>query len=168
MNNYNKYYRTVSYQDIINEGGFNSKTMNSTYIIKNNDNIILTDENKRNLLNSKQFICLKSIDLSNQNIDDNFVEILCTKSIFKRLEIINLQNNKLITNKSIDMILNSNIGSKRTYFSINGKYGLPETNIEVNVENTQIKPWTQREILDFNFEVSDPINNKIYNIKNEL
>lgn len=92
------------------------------------------------LANSHLFTSLRYLDLTNQDIDDEFIEDICVED-FERLEEINLSSNLKITTAALDAISSSkSLGSKRSQLSISGKYEVAQSIVNVIVSKTKITP----------------------------
>lgn len=84
------------------------------------------------------FVRLQSIDLTCQNIDDDFIKKL-SASGFERITSINLTGNPKITKQSLQAILDSNsLGSMRELLQTSGRYGRPSSEVEIRVGGTSI------------------------------
>ncbi len=80
-----------------------------------------------------------SLDLSDQNLEDEDIEMICNNKQFASVHNFNLRNNSKLTNLSIDYIRKSSIiGSFQSGPSISGKYGLPNSTIEIRIAGTSI------------------------------
>ena len=98
--------------------------------------------------NSYLFTSLKCLDLSWQDIDDEFIEEVCWQD-FRSVSEINLSHNPRITSRSLDAIIQSkSLGSITFLFSMSGRYDAPESIVNVNVTNTKITPDEQKEYKD--------------------
>lgn len=89
--------------------------------------------------NEFYFDDLRMLDLSHQDIDDEYAENLFEYGDFNRLEVINLSFNPKITTKTIDAILSSDtLGSHRTKLSYNGRYESIQSIVEIIIGNNHI------------------------------
>lgn len=98
--------------------------------------------------NSYLFTSLKCLDLSYQDIDDEFIEEVCWED-FRSVSEINLSHNPRITSCSLDAIFQSeSLGSITFLFSMSGRYDAPQSIINVNVTNTKITTDEQKKYKD--------------------
>lgn len=96
--------------------------------------------------NDFEFVNLKRLDLSHQNIGDDYAEELFLGD-FARLEEINLSFNPRITSKTLDEILSSDtLGGRRSAVSINGRYEQVQSVVNVIIGGNGIR---SREIEDY-------------------
>jgi hypothetical protein len=144
------------YEDVRRNGGFLSSRLSNVYnIIPAGD--VLTPKEKRDLKKTQTLSNLKTLNLKDQNVDDEFIEAICQKPHFSRLQKIILSGNKDISDKSIDHILESPyIGRTRDLLQISGRYGYPANFIEVIADGTSVTdPEGRRcfEKVKFNFSM---------------
>lgn len=131
--------RTVSFDDIRSEGGFGSESLLTVSYIEASGNM-MTEEEKEALVNSPYLKNVKALDLKQQRLDDSFIEKLCNNQSLNRLIKLDISENKDITEKSIQLILDSDLlGSVRDLPQISGRYGIPSSTIYVTAKNTSVQ-----------------------------
>lgn len=130
----------LTYDDAwIEEKKFNGKNLTNVIKLYPKHGNQLNDLQKILLSQSQKLINLKELDLNNQNLTDDFIKTISKNDTFSRIRYLNLINNKLITKKSLKYILNSNtLGSIRDLPSISGKYGMPISEIFININKANI------------------------------
>ena len=95
------------------------------------------DAEQKDLFLNYEFKSLIHLDLSNQDIDDDFVKKLCDGDNLRKIKNINFSNTS-ITKKTIKYLLrNDNVCCKGD-MRISGKYGRPIVEIDINVSGTNI------------------------------
>lgn len=99
------------------------------------------DEEKRTaFLDSETLTSLRSVDFSNMNIDDTFINYFSLNPTFSRINTICLSGNADITVLSLELIRDSDyLGSLRELPQISGRYGFPGVTIDVKVDGTGIR-----------------------------
>jgi len=95
------------------------------------------DEHDKKIFLNYEFESLTHLDLSNQNIDDEFVQKLCESDNLKKIKSINFSNTD-VTKKTIKHLLRYDNVCCEGDIRISGKYGKPIAEIDVNVFNTNI------------------------------
>lgn len=126
------------------------------------------------LSNSHLFTSLNILDLSYQDIDDDFIVDICLVD-FERLEVIDLSYNPKITAASLDSIFDSQtLGSKRSKLTMSGRYDAPDATIKVFTKGTAINAEDRKRYdskARFNFWISydhsDVIGVKLLDIADE-
>lgn len=132
------HFSTLTYEDIRQEGGFNSSP------ISRGSSIVpagpcLTEQEKLDLCKSKVLKNLASLDLTDQKIDDSFIEKLSKNKNFSRISRLDLSNNPDITDRSLELILKSKfLGSLRHLPQISGRYDIPATELRIIASGTNI------------------------------
>jgi hypothetical protein len=105
--------RSLNFDEIREEGGFESKSLLTVSRIQASGNM-LTAEEKESLLRSNYLEKVHSLYLQEQALDDDFIEALCQNSSLKRLINLDVSKNAEITNRSLQSILESDaLGSVR-------------------------------------------------------
>lgn len=116
--------------DILNE------RMKITTIIDFADYFEMNEEQK-DLFLKYEFESLIDLDLSGQDIDDDFVKQLCENDNLRKIKSINFSNTN-ITKKTIKHLLRYDNVSCEGDVRISGKYGKPITEINIDVSGTKI------------------------------
>lgn len=148
--------RSLSFDDIRSEGGFGSRSLLTVSSMRGSGNA-LTEIEKEALVSSDYLKNIHTISLVKQDLDDNFIERLCRNKSLNRLVNLDVSENEKITNKSLRLILNSDLGSVRDLPQISGRFGIPSSTIYVTAKKTSVRPETsdKHEIClhRFNFSV---------------
>ncbi|AIL13862.1 hypothetical protein IM40_10905 (plasmid) [Candidatus Paracaedimonas acanthamoebae] len=131
----------LSYDDAWNVSRFNGKNLQDIVELYPMPGTVLSKDQKQCLLESKTLYNLKTLDLSNQEIDDKFIEALCNQPTFSRIINLDLSGNPDITDLSLKYLLESNtLGSVRDLPQISGTYGSPSSEIYITTRDTAISP----------------------------
>ena len=134
------YFRTATFDEIREEGGFKSASLSTVFRVEPSGDP-LSDEEKRDLLDSESLLNVHSMDLRNQNIDDGFIEKFCKNKTYSRLINLDVSDNQGITNASVQHILTSPVlGSIRDLPQISGRFGVPSSVIYLTARNTLCHP----------------------------
>jgi len=129
--------RSVTFYHIREEGGFDSQTLLTVSCIQASGTK-LSLEKKKALINSQYLKNVHSLYLLNQDLDDNFIERMYRNTTLKRLINLDISRNQNITNRSLQEILNSDLGSIRDLPQISGRYGIPSSTMYVTACGTSI------------------------------
>ncbi len=110
--------------------------------IKLNENELNTTEKQDRFIElSRSLINVHTLDLSNQNINDKFIESISYSGNLFRLSNLYLSNNPKITIQSINELLDSDkVGSVR-YVPEMSRHGLPMSYIFIQIDNTGITEY---------------------------
>lgn len=147
LSTFKSYGSSMSYDEAWNLGGnFDGPRLrNVVHLYPSSDNQ-LDISMQDSLASSKALINVKVLDLSHQDIDDNFIERLCKNRTFSRVINLDLSGNPKITDKSLELISISDIiGSIRDLPQISGKYGIPSSEIYIYTQDTSINSKTIKE-----------------------
>ena len=173
----NAMLRSLDYDEVRREGGrgFSTDIFSNAYQLVPSKELLKPEE-KGDLVRNPYLTKLHTLNLSGQNIDDDFVRALCeTKynpdrspsNSYRRIIHLNLSRNPLITMRSIDFLLESPVlGSLRDLPQISGRFGCPATTLYVQAKETGISPPSPEEKhfikhrFNFDIEYRNPITEK--------
>ena len=129
----------ADYDQIRENGGFKSRYLEQVSVVRSSKEKLSNDE-KNDLIASNFLNNIRTLDLSNQDIDDDFIKTLCKNKSLFRLFNVDLSGNMKVTNKSIGSILESNtLGSVKDLPQISGRYEMPATTIYLSINGSGIK-----------------------------
>jgi hypothetical protein len=130
--------RTVDYDTAWEEGKFSGKTLqNVSHLVSNGK--LLDDTKKNYLIDSLTLTNLRVLDLSNQDITDDFIMNMCGNPTFSRVININLSGNPNLTSEALKYISQSaSIGSIRDLPQFSSQYEKPSSEIYIDVRGTGI------------------------------
>jgi hypothetical protein len=125
----------------------------------------LDDDHKKSKLieMSRKLSNVRTFELDNQNIDDDFLRSLFNSS-FPRLINLSLKGNLLITSESIQEILEDEIvGSIRDLPQYSSRYGLPSAEINISTAGTgiSIEEVIDNPRFDFTIKYQHPYTGKM-------
>lgn len=139
------YFRMVTYDEIREEGGFNSTSMLDVSRIIPSGSPLSEDE-IRELIESKTLTNLHTLDLSNQkNVTDVHIKRLSENPAFKRIINLDLSGTR-VTSSSIMDLLGSNMGTIRDLPQLSARFGLPSSTIYLTALDTQIENNFERNV----------------------
>lgn len=139
---------SLTFDQAIERGGFDNPQMRSVMQLWDPDGV-LSHEIAHQLLESTALTNLRTLDLKNENIDDDFIRQLCQNPTFARLINIDLSGNENITSQSLQYILDSDIiGSIRDLPQISGRYGCPSSEVYITIDGTSISKEDMQPYLD--------------------
>ena len=154
------YFKSLDYDEVRECGSFGSKAMILVSRMCPSLTPLSADE-KEALVQSKTLINLHTIDLSNQNIDDDFIKGLSENPVFSRIITLDLCGNANITDKSMEYLLESPyIGSLRDLPQVSGRYGCPATVIYVRARGTSVKKQPKNPLFNFSITYQNAITGK--------
>ncbi len=108
------------------------------------------------LAHGEDFKGLTYLNLSHQNIEDDFIQRF-SDNYFERIKSIDLTGNPAITKKSLECILESDtLGSHRKKMKMDPRRGEPAVSIEVKIGGTSISSEDINDFKDktkFNFKI---------------
>jgi hypothetical protein len=145
--------RTLTYEDVRGEGGFNSSTLTDVETLSPGGRN-LGEEEIVSLVNSSSLTNLRVLDLTNQpGINDAFIEQLVLNTTFSRITTLWLEGTQ-VTDSSIDKILNSRVlGSIRDYPFQSEKHNAPSSTIAVHARGTKVTDRLEPQVRqDFHIE----------------
>ena len=152
--------RYVSYEDIRKEGGFASDVMLTDWYVVASEKTPLTETEKENLLSSNRLSSVRTLDLSGQNIDDEFVKKLAGNASLARLMTIDISNNPQITDASLEYIQESTVlGSIRDLQQVSARYGNLATTVVVKCRGTAITKTKIDPVFYFHIDYKHPVYN---------
>jgi hypothetical protein len=151
------FYKNLDYDDVRKAGGFSSKNMLYVSRISSSDTP-LDEAEKSAILNSETLCNLHTLDLSNQAIDDNFIETLSKNPHFRRIINLDLSGNLGITDSSVKYLLESpNIGSIRDLPQVSSRYGCLSTTVYLRAVGTNIKNFNNEPCFNFCINYKNPV-----------
>ena len=104
--NSSDYFKSLDCDEVRACGGFGSKTMLSVSRISPSKTPLAPDE-KESLAHSITLLNLRTLDLSNQDVDDDFVKALSENPTFARIMVLDLSGNSNVTDKAMEYLLDS-------------------------------------------------------------
>ena len=136
--------RCLDYDEVRNEGGFNSPSMKNVAVISRSDKG-LTSTELQDIVQSTSLSRLHTFDLSYQdNLTDDYMRQLANNLVFSRLSKIILTGSHHITDTSVQAILDGLIGTIRDLPQTSGEYGIPSTTVNLRVNDTGVKQFDTR------------------------
>jgi hypothetical protein len=112
--------------------------LNAATSIHFEKNFVMNDNQLQTFLNYR-YHSLIDLNLEGQNVNDDFIESLVESENLRRIKRINFGKNSNITEKTLDLLLESSLTSCEGYYvAISGKYGLPIMTIEIKLDNESI------------------------------
>lgn len=131
--------RTVDYETAWAEEKFSGKTLqNVSHLVSNG--IVLNENQKDFLIDSTALTNLRILDLSNQDIGNDFIKQMCGNPTFSRLTKMDLSGNPRLTGDALEYISESVcIGSIRDLPQISSRYEIASSEIYFDVRDTGIE-----------------------------
>lgn len=129
---------------VIDVEHFNSDNYNQLKnIMKITTSIIFSskfkmNEKQKDIFLSYKFKSLTNLNLSGQDVDDEFIKQLCVDGNLKKIMRINLSKTN-VTHDLLEYLLeNENVKCEGDKVAISGTYGCPIVSIEIDARDTKI------------------------------
>ena len=114
---------------------------------------VMNEEQKKLFLTFK-FNRLQSLDLSNQDIDNEYIIEMSNNGILEHICTLKLQNNPKITSIIIDNLFeHKRVGNRRSLPAISGKHGMPYVTLDIYMCDKNIKETFKEYKKCFDFEI---------------
>lgn len=131
---------SIRFDEVKDMGGFDSPQMKSVIQLWDpKGDFDFNDKLQQQFLKSNTLTNLRTLELKNMNINDEFIGEMCNNPTFARLMNIDLSGNENITHKSLKYIFDSNIvASIRDLPQISGRHGCAASEIYITINDTGI------------------------------
>ncbi|MEN8236788.1 MAG: hypothetical protein ABFQ95_04515 [Pseudomonadota bacterium] len=138
--------RSITFDDVLAEGGFNAPTLSNVSQLRPGPNP-LNNQQKDQLVQSKTLNQLRVLSVRNCDFTDAHIRNLTKNPTFSRLFNLDISQNIRIGDNSLDYILDSDvIASIRDLPQISGRYGIPSSEVYLQTDHTAVTSDKIREI----------------------